>query len=86
LPSESARELRGLITILGKRLDLVEEAIKKIDRLSNRIIDLEESVDEAKDNVEEIDEKVSGMITDRDHVITALARMVNNELGPGHSV
>jgi hypothetical protein len=71
---------------LTKRLDLAEETIKQIDfRLSNRIIDLEESVEEAKEDVEEIDEKVSGMITDRDHVITALARMVNNELGPGHS-
>jgi hypothetical protein len=82
LLSESMRELRELNTILGKRLDIYEATIY---RLSNKVIDLEESLDEAEDDVKEIDEKVSGMITDRDQVITALAKMVNSELSPGHS-
>jgi RNA binding exosome subunit len=86
LLSESVRELRGLITILGKRLDLVEETIRKTDaRLSNKIAYLGESLGETGDDVITIEEKVSGMITDRDHVINVLARIVDSGLKPGHS-
>jgi hypothetical protein len=79
------RELRGLITILRKRLDLAEEIIRKIDaRLFNKIAYFGESLGETGDDVIKIEEKVSGMITDRDHVITALARIVNSEFKPGY--
>jgi hypothetical protein len=85
LLSESVRELRDLITILRKRVDLAEETIRKTDaRLSNKIAYLGESLGETGDDVTTIEEKVSGIITDRDHVITALARIVNSELKPGH--
>jgi hypothetical protein len=80
------REFRGLITIFGKRLNLVEETIRKIDaRLSNKIVYFGESLGEIGDDVITIEEKVSGMITDRDYVINVLARIVDSGFKPGYS-
>jgi hypothetical protein len=76
------KEFRKFNTIFGKRFDIYETIIYC---LFNKIIDFEESFDKAKDDVKEINKKVSGMITDGDHVITAPTKMVNSELSPGHS-
>ncbi len=84
--SEFMKEFRDLITIFRKRVDLAEEIIRKIDaRLFNKIPYLGESFGEIGDDIITIEEKVLGMITDRDHVIIVFARMVNSELWPGYS-
>jgi len=49
-----------------------------------KIVDLEESLNKTKDDVKEIDKKVSRMITDRDHVITTFTKIMNSELSPGY--
>jgi hypothetical protein len=52
------KELRGFITIFGKRLDLVEETIRKTDaRLSNKIAYLGESFGETGNNGTKIKKK-----------------------------
>ncbi|SRR6266498_5457485 len=84
--SEFMKEFRDLITIFRKRVDLAEEIIRKIDaRLFNKIVYFGESLGETGDDVIMIEEKISGKITDRDHVITAFVRIVNSELKSGHS-
>lgn len=76
------KKFKELNTILRKRLNIYKTIIY---RLSNKIVNFEENLNKAKDDVKEIDKKISEMITDRDHVIIALAKMVNSELKPGHS-
>jgi chromosome segregation ATPase len=84
--NESVKKLKGFITILKKRLNLVKEIIKKINaRLSNKIAYLRESLSDIKNDIITIKEKISGIITDRDHVIIALARIVNSEFKSGYS-
>jgi hypothetical protein len=81
------REFKNFITIFEKRLNLAKKTIRKIDaRLSNKIAYLRKSFSKTEDDITKIKEKVSGMITDRDHVITALTRIINSEFKPGHFV
>jgi hypothetical protein len=79
--NEFIKEFKELYTIFKKRFDIYKAIVY---RLSNKIINLEESFDKAKDDIKEIDKKVSGMIIYRDHVIITLAKMINSELSPGH--
>jgi hypothetical protein len=81
------REFRSFITIFGKRLNLAKKIIKKTDaRLSNKIDYLRKSINKTGNDIITIKKKVSGMITDRDYVITALARIMNSEFRPNYSV
>jgi hypothetical protein len=86
LLSEFIREFKKFITIFGKRLNLVKKIIRKTDaRLFNKIVYLGKSLSEIRNDITTIKKKISGMIIDRDHVITALAKIVNNEFKPSHS-
>jgi seryl-tRNA synthetase len=86
LLSKSVKELRNLITIFKKRLNLVKKTIRKTDaRLSNKIAYLEKSLNKTEDDIITIEKKISEIITDRDHVINVLARIVDSGLKPGHS-
>ncbi len=49
-----------------------------------KIVNLKKNLDEVKDDVKEINKKISEIIIDRDHVITIFTKMVNSELSSGY--
>jgi hypothetical protein len=73
------REFKDFIPIFRKRVNFAEKIIRKIDiRLFNKIVYLKKNFSEIRNDITTI-KKISRMIIDRDHVITAFTKIINSE-------